>query len=254
MAEFSKLYTTNKGRALLAKILAGTVVEIDFPRLAVSSKQYEVTDLEALEVLPDIQQTSLISRKEITSQAAIKLETSFTNEKLTVGYYMRTLGLYATDPDEGEILFAVCIETSGLCYMPPYNGLTISGAFITLVTEVGNAENVILEVNPAAIATIGNIKEIKALLEQHENREATDENGVHGLRVLNGVLQYKNAAGIWVDIAGGGDTPHQCEYVPESTVQEIVDGTFVPGTDPDPGDDTATEEDIDGIIDNIYPD
>ena len=33
---------------------------------------------------------------------------------------MRTLGLYAVDPDKGEILYAACIETTNNCYMPPY--------------------------------------------------------------------------------------------------------------------------------------
>ena len=45
--------------------------------------------------------------------------------------------------------------------MPPYNGVTVSGAQIELITTVGNAENVSLEVDAAAVATIGNIRELR---------------------------------------------------------------------------------------------
>lgn len=161
MAEFSKLITTQKGQALIAKVLAGTATEIDFTSISTSSTQYDVTDLEGLTELTNIQQTSLISSKKITNSVAVELQTAFTNTDLTVGYYMRTLGLYAEDPDDGEILFAVTIETSGNCYMPPYNGVTVSGAMITLVTTVGNADEVSLEVDPAAVATLGDINELQ---------------------------------------------------------------------------------------------
>lgn len=155
MAEFSKLITTSDGKALIAKMLAGKA-DIDFTRVASSDTQYDITDLEALTELTNIQQSSLISHKEISNQLSVKLETSFTNTKLTTGYYMRALGLYAVDPEltAGEILFAVTIETSGNCYIPPYNGVTVSGAVINLITTVGNAENVHMDVDPAAVATL----------------------------------------------------------------------------------------------------
>lgn len=45
--------------------------------------------------------------------------------------------------------------------MPAYNGVTVSGACIKLVTTVGNAENVSLEVDPGVYATVGEIKELR---------------------------------------------------------------------------------------------
>ena len=157
MAEFSKLVVTRKGQALIAKMLAGTATDIDFTKVAASDASYSVDELEGLESLSAIMQESEISRKTRTNEVAVKVETAFSNTDLTVGYHMRTLGLYANDPDEGEILYAACVETSGNCYMPPYNGITVSGAYIQLITTVGNAENVHLEVNPGAVATVGDI-------------------------------------------------------------------------------------------------
>lgn len=160
MAEFSKLVITNKGQALIAKMIAGKG-NIDFTKICASSTTYTLAQLEALTSLSNIKQTSLISKVTRTNEVAIKVETAFTNNDLTAGYYMRTLGLYAVDPDAGEILYAVTIENSGNCYMPPYNGVTVSGAYVQLVTTVGNADNVSLEVDAAAVATIGDIQELQ---------------------------------------------------------------------------------------------
>lgn len=154
MAEFSRLIITNKGQALLAKMIAGSG-NIEFTKISSSSTAYTDTQLEGLTALTSMQQTSLISKVTHTNEVAIKVEAVFTNTELKTGYYMKALGLYAVDPDEGEILYAVTRETSGNCYMPAYNGTTVSGAYVQLITTVGNAENVSLEVNEAAVATIG---------------------------------------------------------------------------------------------------
>ena len=118
MAEFSKLVITAKGQALIAKMIAG-VGNIEFTKVSASSTTYTLSQLEALTALSNVKQTSLISKKTITNNVAIKLEAAFTNTDLTAGYNMKALGLYAKDPDAGEILYAVTIETSGNCYMPP---------------------------------------------------------------------------------------------------------------------------------------
>lgn len=160
MAEYSKLIITNDGQALMAKMIAGQG-DIEFTRVGVSSTKYEENQLQELTSLSNVKQTSLVSKVTRTNEVAIKVDAAFTNAELKTGYYMYTLGLYALDPDEGEILYAACIETSGNCYMPAYNGITVSAAYFQLYTTVGNAENVSLEVNPGAYATVGDIQELE---------------------------------------------------------------------------------------------
>ncbi len=157
MAEFSKLIITDKGQALLAKMVVGTG-SVEFTKISTSSTNYSENQLQGLTTLANVQQTSLISKVTRTNEVAIQVEAAFTNAELKDGYYMRALGLYAIDPDVGEILYAVTREVSGNCYMPAYNGVTISGAYVQLVTTIGNAENVTLNVDPAAVATIGDIE------------------------------------------------------------------------------------------------
>lgn len=206
MAEYSKLYTTNKGKNLIAKMLVGTVSEIDFVSMVTSNTQYDELALDDLTALTGIQQTSLISNKKITNETAIELQASFTNTDLDTGYYMRTIGLYAKDPDEGEILFAVTVEKSGNCYMPPCNGAAVSGVMISLVTTVGNAESVSLTVDQAAIATIKDIKALQKEMEGMENNFLTESKDVY------------------VDGANGNDTTGDgTQKKPWATIQKAVD-------------------------------
>lgn len=160
MAEFSRLIITNNGQALMAKMIAGQG-DIEFTRIAISSTEYNENQLQNLTSLSNIKQTTLVSKVTRTNDVAIKVEAGFTNAELKTGYNMNTLGLYALDPDKGEILYAVSKKTSNDGYMPAYNGVTVSAAVFQLYTTVGNSDNVSLEVNPGAYATIGNIQELE---------------------------------------------------------------------------------------------
>lgn len=267
MAEFSRLVLTTNGQALIAKMIAGTS-GAKFTKISTSSTQYTLAQLGGLSSLSGIQQTAPVSHVEVVNKAAVQVETSFTNTKLTTGYYMRTLGLYATDPDRGEILYAAAVEATGNSYMPPHNGVTVSGAYIKLVTMVGNAENVSLAVDPAAVATIADLKRVqdsltlvKAASDQHIASVISGEAGVHGLRLHGTTLQYKNAAGSWISIneQAGGDL---AGTYPNPTIKASVALTGVP-TAPTPvkTDNTtkiattafvqAVVGDINSILDNI---
>lgn len=182
MAEYSKLVITNDGQALMAKMIAGSG-NIDFTKICSSSTQYQENQLQSLTTLSNIKQTTLVSKVSRTNNVAIKVEAAFSNVDITTGYYMRTLGLYAVDPDKGEILYAACIETSNNCYMPPYNGVTVSAAYIQLYTTVGNADSVSLEVNPGAYATIGDIQGLEAEIADLKAFVGYTDGDIYGVEV-----------------------------------------------------------------------
>lgn len=102
MAEYSKLYITNNGQALMAKMIAGSG-NIDFTKICSSATQYSESQLQALTALSNIKQTTLVSKVTRTNEVAIKIEAALSNVDLKEGYYMRTIGLYAIDPDKGEM-------------------------------------------------------------------------------------------------------------------------------------------------------
>ena len=159
MAEFKQLIITTKGQALMAKMIAGTG-NVQFTKICVSDTVYTDAQLPALTALTGIKQTATISKVLRTNDVAIQVEGAVTNTALVAGYYMKAIGLYATDPQEGEILYAVTIaNVAG--YMPPYNGINVSGAFFKLITTVSNATSVSLAVDSGAVATIGNITDLQ---------------------------------------------------------------------------------------------
>ncbi len=170
MSQFSKLVITQAGQELVSGVLSGEVGSVRFTRISISAAEYDLSEAEKLTELSDVRQTSLISRTERSNESVVTVEASLTNEQLSEGYYMRAIGLYAADPnsaDGGEILFAVTVEQSGNCYMPPFNGLTVSGAVVKLIVAVGNAENISLETNSAAVATVADIKRLENVLTAH---------------------------------------------------------------------------------------
>lgn len=224
MAEFSKLVITNKGQALLAKMIAGSG-NIEFTKVSASSTAYTDAQLEGLTSLSNVKQTSLISKVTRTNEVAIKVEAAFTNTELKAGYYMKALGLYAVDPDAGEILYAVTRETSGNCYMPAYNGITVSGAYVQLVTTVGNAENVSLEVDQAAVATIGDIQELQKQIADLEAFIGYSADDIYGVEVdfvnkkftrLSGAVNRTPGAGFDSINAFGGRK--RCNVADDGTV------------------------------------
>lgn len=164
MVEYSKLTLTKKGAELNAKMIAGQT-GFTFTKVRTSDTAYEEDQLIDLTSLSGIKQTALVSKVERTNDVTINIEVAFNNMDLSVGYFMRTLGLYALDPSEGEILYAVSVAASDNCYMPPNNGVTSTGAFIKLVQTVGNADKVDLNVDPAAVATIADIQALNKSIE-----------------------------------------------------------------------------------------
>lgn len=203
MAEYSKLYITDNGQALMAKMIAGSG-NIDFTKICSSATQYSESQLQALTALSNIKQTTLVSKVTRTNEVAIKIEAALSNADLKTGYYMRTLGLYAVDPDKGEILYAVCIEKSNNCYMPPYNGVTVSAAYLQLYTTVGNADSVSLEVSPGAYAMVGDIQELENEIADLKAFVGYSDSDIYGVEVDFENKKFTRLAGAVNRSAGSG--------------------------------------------------
>lgn len=164
MSVFKQLIITDRGQALMAKMIAGAS-NIKFTKISVSDKTYNDSQLQTLTSLESIKQSTSISKVVRNNNVSVQIEGALTNSELTSGYYMRAVGLYATDPDLGEILYAVTIASQA-SYMPPYNGITVSGAYFKLITTVSNSESVNINVDPAGVATIGDIREIEIKIDE----------------------------------------------------------------------------------------
>lgn len=208
MAQFSKLVITAKGQALIAKMIQGAG-SVEFTKVSTSAQTYSVDALEALTSLANIKQTSKISKISRTNNVNVQIETAFDNKELTSGYYVRALGLYAMDPNEGEILYAVTAETSGSCFFPAYNNITVSGLFVKLVTNVGNASSVSMEVDPAVYATIADIKDLQEQISDLQAFVGYTDDHIYGVEVDFVNKKFTRLAGAFGKTAGHAfDTIH----------------------------------------------
>ncbi len=103
MATFGQLTITNAGLALLAKAQTGTAVQ--FTRLAIGDGEPGATDPATLTALVNRLQWVTISS--ITRDGTnVTAAGTFNNQGATESFYFREIGLFAQDPQEGEILYA----------------------------------------------------------------------------------------------------------------------------------------------------
>ena len=120
---FKEAVLTAKGIALLAKAQAGRCT-IKLTKAATGDGSY--SDGEAL-----------------TNRTALKSKNKQDTGNLKNGYYVKEVGIYAQDPDEGEILYALAVGVANQWdYMPAYNDLLPSTITMDFLTEVANATDV----------------------------------------------------------------------------------------------------------------
>lgn len=67
--------------------------------------------------------------------------------------------------------------------MPPYNGVTVSAAYLQLYTTVGNADNVSLAVSPGAYATIGDIQTLEKEIADLKAFVGYSDGDIYGVEV-----------------------------------------------------------------------
>lgn len=216
MAEFKKSVITDKGRALSAKILTGELMS--FTKVRSSDHTFEGSiDFEKVTSIPSIRQEVDISNVDIINQYTVNIYTSFNNELLVEGYYFRVVGLYALDPDEGEILYSISV-TDKPDYMPPNNGVTLSAIDYQFVTSVSNSENVVLDISPSDTVT-------KQEFDTFKNRVIVIDNTVEALELT--VSQMSEAFGLDIEALTDALNTHEEGIHTESKHGlRILDGKF----------------------------
>lgn len=201
------LVITNKGRELMAELIAGTSTGT-FTRVCTSACGCSGMELEELTGLPDIKQEAAVSKVSRIDTAQVEVLAAINNSALEEGYYVRGIGLYASGPDGEEILYGISVESEHPDYMPAFGGRTVSGITYRLNVKVDNSEQVTVEVNPAAVSTVKQVEAVQAAVEIHTEETVCSEDGVHGFRFYNNLPQvYREESKTWIDTnAASGNT------------------------------------------------
>lgn len=149
MAEWSNATMTDVGAALQAKVNAGKT-KLTFTKIKVGSGVNATNPL----VLTDV-----ISSKWETTNFVVKLEgkivsvdTVITNTGVHEAFRMSEIGLFAQDPDKGEILYAYLTDPEP-DRMPAESGSVVVSQELTIGMVFSNTGNVSLTVNIGALVT-----------------------------------------------------------------------------------------------------
>ncbi len=168
MANFTGTTITNKGLNLLAKAVGGAL--LTFTRLALGDGIWPEPHNPA-------EMTSLVSERhslqiqniEVIGNGTARIRAVFLNSALQSGFFARELGIFAQDPEEGEILYAVSYAGDQADYLPPSGNIVIE-SIIDVLVIVSTADNVTVWINDTVVlATKRDIIDHNESLTAHQN-------------------------------------------------------------------------------------
>lgn len=162
MGAFINNDMTVAGLLVLAKGVAGQ--KINFTRIVMGDGYLEEGQQpRTLEGVISPRAVVDISKIKINGDGTVAIGGIFTNKDEDNGFYYRELGLYADDPEAGEVLY--CYGNSGDLaeWIPPTGGSTVLEKTIDIITAIGTAANVTAYINPGAFVTVQQFEDYKAI-------------------------------------------------------------------------------------------
>lgn len=203
MSNWGKPVLTKQGLKLQAKVDAGNAMQLTKCRLGsgtIGSGQ-QLEDL--TELVAPVQTLPIASVTYSDDSHACIISAVTDNSTVTTGYYMREFGIYAKDPDDGEILYAVASDSEP-DFIPAKGTSSVISQEIGVALTFANASKVTAAVNTSATATISyvNTYVTNAVADLKDMTGATiSRDGVHGLVPAPGRGETKNrflqADGTW---------------------------------------------------------
>ncbi len=161
MASIKRTGITDKGKDLITREIAGKT-ELTFTKISASSnKLADTVNLETLINIDGVKQTVNVSKVEKIGASQIKVTATFNNSGLMSGYSMETLGIYAKDTAETEVLFAITVANVA-DFMPATNGINLSTVTVELIFNLSNTDNVSLSIDTSALVTTGMFNSFKS--------------------------------------------------------------------------------------------
>ena len=148
MAQWNGTIITTAGRTLLGKVLAG-LTTLQITRGAAGdgklSAGQKMEDLTAL-ISPKLNLP--IASKKVNGDGTASVVLNITNTSLASLLEFREYGLYAQDPDVGEILY--CVDNAGDYpdYIPAGTGPNLINYNMNVVTVIGSVINLDAKIDP----------------------------------------------------------------------------------------------------------
>lgn len=145
MSAFSAKGLTNKGRSLQTKAQAGA--ELHYTKFVLGDGQLSGQSIAALTNVISPKKTVDVSRLKMTPPNQANIGFVLSNQDVTTGFYFREIGLFALDPDEGEILYWYGNAGDTADYIPPTGTSDVINKNFDVLVYVGQAQNVTAVIN-----------------------------------------------------------------------------------------------------------
>lgn len=149
MAEWSNATMTDVGADLQAKVNAGKT-KLTFTKIKVGSGVNATNPLALTDVISSKWETTNFVVKQ--EGKIVSVDTFITNTGIHEAFRMSEIGLFAQDPDKGEILYAYLTDPEP-DRMPAEGGSVVVSQELTIGMVFSNTGNVSLTVNMGALVT-----------------------------------------------------------------------------------------------------
>lgn len=116
MAAFPKMTLTNAGQALQTKVLAGET--LTFTRIALGDGQLNGQPIAPLTALISQKATVEVDSVRVVNTSTAQVAGFFSNADISTGFWWRETGVFAQDPDMGEILYGYTNAGDAGDYIP----------------------------------------------------------------------------------------------------------------------------------------
>ncbi|MFQ8726798.1 MAG: hypothetical protein ACLR85_10840 [Veillonella sp.] len=142
MANWQGAKVTNKGTALIAKVTAGNT-KLNITRVAFGSGN--LTNIEnATRLVREIDNAEIITKVQKNNTCTVTVR--LTNANFTTAQNISEIGIFATDPDEGEILFAGMVDANP-DFVQAASSSTLVAKTVTMGIGYSNSDNVTISLS-----------------------------------------------------------------------------------------------------------
>ena len=166
MAEWSNATMTDVGADLQAKVNAGKT-KLTFTKIKVGSGVNATNPLALTDVISSKWETTNFVVKQ--EGKIVSVDTFITNTGIHEAFRMSEIGLFAQDPDKGEVLYAYLTDPEP-DRMPAEGGSVVVSQELTIGMVFSNTGNVSLTVNMGALVTHEQLERHNSDEHAHDDR------------------------------------------------------------------------------------
>ena len=166
MAEWSNVTMTDVGADLQAKVNAGKT-KLTFTKIKVGSGVNATNPLALTDVISSKWETTNFIVKQ--EGKIVSVDTFITNTGIHEAFRMSEIGLFAQDPDKGEILYAYLTDPEP-DRMPAEGGSVVVSQELTIGMVFSNTGNISLTVNMGALVTHEQLERHNSDEHAHDDR------------------------------------------------------------------------------------